>query len=642
MNFKLYKRLFTYLIPNLHLAVIGVAMIFLLTFSGAASLFMLKPIFDGILSKSKSELIAQEKSAGSGDALRFAVGLAKYSAQEMKFVVVGKKPFKEAKQAISSNFNGYLKRGPVGEILLMVVVFIAIGVTVKTMSEYARRIIFLNLNLRTMTRVRTDMYDKVMTFSMPFFNEHKAGKLINRVVGEVNVIQDIIITNASGLITNSVLILFYFAMILWIDWKLTAVLIICFAPLVFLLDKLAHYLKSFQRKLQEILGDMLSTAQEAFAGIRLVISTNTQGFEAERYRESVKRLQKTSLKIGKYDLLAAPISELITTLIGLGIIVYALKSRVMNLDSQMTSGDFVVYVAFMFSMMKPIKDLNGLFISLQRGMVVAGRVFEIMDTQTTIPEKDNAVDLKEFKDKIEFKSVTFGYLKDTQVLKNLSFTIRKGEVLALVGSSGGGKTTIADMLSRLYDPDSGAIYIDGYDLRDLTLKSLRNKLGIVTQETILFHDSVRNNIAYGLGSVSLNEIEKAATVANAMEFIGSLPQGFDTIIGDRGTKLSGGQRQRLCIARAVLRNPEILIFDEATSALDNESEAKVQVAIDNLIKNRTAIVIAHRLSTIKRASKIAVVDKGQLIEMGSHSELIALGGAYARLYNMQFHDGTSL
>ncbi|MBL8026123.1 MAG: ABC transporter ATP-binding protein [Fibrobacteres bacterium] len=636
MNFILYRRLFSYLKPNMHLAIAGMAMIFLLTFSGAASLFMLKPIFDGILSKTKEELIAQENRAKPGEALRFAKSIVRQSGYELKQAVKGEKSFKQAKISISSSFNDYLKSGPVGSILIFVVLVIAVGIAIKTMSEYARRIIFLALNLRTMARVRTDMYDKVMTFSMPFFNEHKAGKLLNRVVGEVNIIQDIIITNASGIITNVVMVVFYFAMILWIDWKLTLILIFCFMPMLFLLDKLARFLKGFQHKLQEIIGEMLSTAQEAFAGIRLVIGSSTQKFEADRYKNAVKRLQKTSFKIGRYDLLAAPISELTTTIIGLGIVVFALKTRVMNTSSDMTSGDFVVYVAFMFSMMKPIKDLNSLFVSLQRGMVIAGRVFEILDTPTTIPEKINAVELKTFTDGIEFKNVTFGYLKDAPVLKNLSFKIKKGEIIALVGPSGGGKTTLADMLPRLYDPDIGSVNIDGYDMRDLKLDSIRKRMGIVTQETILFHDTVRNNIAYGLDNVKEEDLVKASEAANAMEFIKDLPNGFETVIGDRGTKLSGGQRQRLCIARAVLRNPDILIFDEATSALDNESEAKVQTAIDHLIEKRTAVVIAHRLSTIKRATRILVIDDGVITESGSHEELMAKRGTYSRLYELQF------
>jgi subfamily B ATP-binding cassette protein MsbA len=641
MNFKLYKRLFKYLAPNIHLAIAGIAMIFLLTFSGAASLFMLKPIFDGILSKSKEELIAQEHRARPDEAIKFAKTMVNSSVDEIKFVIKKQKLFKEAKTAISTRFNDYLKNGPVGEILIFVVLFIAFGVTIKSMSEYARRIIFLALNLRTMTRVRTDMYDKVMTFSMPFFNEHKSGKLLNRVVGEVNVIQEIIISNASGIITNSVLILFYFVMIMWIDWKLTLLLILCFAPMIFLLDKLARFLKGFQHKLQEILGEMLSTAQEAFAGIRLVIGSSTQKYEADRYRDTVKKLQKISFKIGRYDLLASPISELITTFIGLGIVVYALKTRVMNVNSDMTSGDFVVYVAFMFSMMKPIKDLNSLFISLQRGMVVAGRVFEILDTPTTIPEKPNAIELKSFSSSIDFKNVTFGYIKGTPVLKNLSFSIKKGEIIALVGPSGGGKTTLADMLPRLYDPDSGSVNIDGHDMRDLKLASIRTRMGIVTQDTILFHDTVKNNIAYGLANITMDALEKAAEAANALAFIRELPLGFETIIGDRGTKLSGGQRQRLCIARAVLRNPDILIFDEATSALDNESEAKVQAAIDHLIEKRTAVVIAHRLSTIKRATRILVIDDGVITESGSHEELIVKRGTYSRLYKLQFRTSDS-
>jgi subfamily B ATP-binding cassette protein MsbA len=390
--------------------------------------------------------------------------------------------------------------------------------------------------------------------------------------------------------------------------------------------------------MQELLGSIFAVAQETLQSMRLVIASNTQKHESRRYEKAVHDYQKITLKLSKYDLLAAPISEFIATVIGLGIVVYALKSRVINPDSSMTAGDFVVYVAAMFAMMKPIKDLNSFFVGLQRSLVVAGRVFEIQDRVTSVQEAPDAQDLADFKDCIEYRNVSFAYQPGAPVIKNISFKIRKGEVVALVVPSGGGKTTLVDLLPRLYDPDSGAILLDGKDLREYKLSSLRNKMGIVTQETILFHDTVRNNIAYGFENADAATVKKAADVANATEFIENLPEKTGTVIGDRGARLSGGQRQRLCIARAILRNPEILIFDEATSALDNESEAKVQDAIDHLIENRTAVVIAHRLSTIKRASKIIVVAEGEIKEAGTHDELMRTSGIYKRLYDLQFRD----
>ncbi len=638
MKLKLLKRIFSYLVPQAHLAAIGVGLIFLLTFSGAVSIIMLKPIFDGILVKSKAELIESEKKTGAKETLRFAKDFSHYSYIIIKDAVKRKVTLKQAKNSISSYFNNYLKTGPASGVLILVAIFISIGIGIKTMSEYARRMIFLVLNLRIMTRVRMDMYKKVMTFSMPFFNEYKSGYLLNRIIGEVNVIQDLIVSTASGILTNIVMAAFYFFMILYIDWKLTLALIVCFIPLIFLLDRLAVFLKKFQHKIQEVLGAIYAVAQETLCSMRLVVASNTQNYETKRYEKAVFDYQRLTLKLSKYDLLAAPISELVTTAIGLGIVVYALKTRVINPNSTMTAGDFVVYITFMFAMMKPIKDLNSFFVSLQRSLVVAGRVFDIMDRHTTIIDAPDALHLPEFKESIEFRNITFAYRKDTPVLKNICFRINKGDVVALVGPSGGGKSTLVDLLPRLYDPDNGDIFVDNKNIKGYTLSSLRGKMGIVTQETILFHDTVRNNIAYGLEGISDEKIRKAAEIANASEFIEELPEKYNTIIGDRGTRLSGGQRQRLSIARAILRNPAILIFDEATSALDNESEAKVQNAIDHLIENRTAVVVAHRLSTIKRANKIIVIDEGIIKEHGTHEELIQHGGVYKRLYDLQFRE----
>jgi subfamily B ATP-binding cassette protein MsbA len=627
-----------YLYPHLHLAVIGVILIFLLTITSSINIFMLKPIFDGVLVKSKAELIASEEHRASGYALTYLKDFSRFAGQQLRDVIRGEASLKEAKGAISRHFNDYLKRGAISDILLLVTIIIIAGVGIKCLSEYGRRLVFLILNLRIMMKVRMDVYEKVMHFSMPFFNEFKTGYLMNRIIGEVSIIQQLVIKTASGFITNVVQIIFFFLIILYIDWKLTLILILFFPPLLFFLDRLAIYLKRYQKKIQELVGSIMAVAQETLAGIRLIIVSNRQEYEAKRYENTVADFQKTMLKTSKYDFLAAPVSEFVTTVIGLGIVVYALKSRVINVNSAMTSGDFIVYIAFMFSMMRPIKQLNTFFIQWQRGMVVAGRVYEILDREPTIKNAENAVDLDTFKDRIEFKNVTFAYRKGIPVLKRISFSIKKGEVVAIVGPSGAGKTTLVDLLPRLYDPQTGEIVIDGVNIKGYTLASLRDKMGIVTQDTILFHDTVKKNIAYGNSKATQEAVEQAAAVANASEFIQALPEKYETIIGERGTRLSGGERQRLCIARAILRDPDILIFDEATSSLDNESEAKVQRAIDNLIRNRTAVVIAHRLSTIKHADRIFVVDEGEIKETGTHDELIEEGGIYKKLYDLQFRD----
>src|SRR3989339_34410 len=637
-NFTLYRRMLGYMAPHLHLAVLGILFILLFTVSSSVGIFTLKPLFDGILTKSKADLIQSEKNATPGHAMTYAREFGALAYSEIVQVVRREKGFKQVKNEFGAHFNGYLRTGSVSSILMLTVFMIVAGVGVKCFSEYSKNMFFLRLNLRIMKRVRMDIYEKVMGFSMPFFNEYKIGFLMNRIINEVGIMQSLIITTASAMITNIAQVLFFFVILIVMDVKLTLILMLCFPPLVYMLDKVASYLKGFQSRLQNLVGTIMSVVQETLTGIRLVIASNKQKYEVQRYEKAVDEFQSVTKKLSKFDFLAAPLSEFVTTIICLGIVVYALKSRVMNPESSMTSGDFVVYVAFMFSMMRPIKALNSFLVSFQKGMVVAGRVYDILDRDPIIKNSDNAVTLTEFKDSIEFRNVVFSYARDKQVLKGINLTIKRGEIVALVGSSGGGKTTLVDLLPRLYDPDSGEVIIDGRNISEYTLESLRDRMGVVTQETILFHDTVRNNIAYGSPAASLDDLRKAAAVANALDFIEELPNKWDTIIGERGTLLSGGQRQRLCIARAVLRNPDILIFDEATSALDNESEAKVQEAIDNLIKNRTAIVIAHRLSTIRRADNIVVVDNGSIAETGTHDDLMKNDGIYKRLYNLQFRD----
>jgi subfamily B ATP-binding cassette protein MsbA len=637
-NLKLFKRMMGYLVPHIPLTIVGLFLILIFTVFSSVNIFMLKPVFDGILVKSKRELIDSDKNAKPGAAKTFLKDFSKSATQDLAAALKGEKPFKAARRDISGRFNHYLKTAPISEILFFIVVFILTAVGIKCGAEYIRRLVFLSINMRIMTRVRMDVYRKVMGFSMHFFNQYKVGYLMSRIIGEVSIVQDLVVATASGIATNLIQTLFFFSVILYLDFKLTLILMVCLPPLMLLLDRLANWLKKYQQKIQEIIGHIMSVAQETLAGIRLVIVSNRQDYENRRYEKSVTDFQRSMMQISRLDYLAAPISEFITTILGLGIVVYALRTRVMNPASAMTSGDFVVYVAFMFSMMRPIKQLNTFFVNWQKGMVIAGRVYEMLDRQALIQNSPGAAPLERFEQKIEFKRAGFAYKAGMPVLSDISFTIRKGEVVAVVGPSGAGKTTLVDLLPRLYDVSGGEVCIDGKNVRDYTLESLRDKMGIVTQDTILFHDTVGRNIAYGNDAASAEEIRRAAEVANAADFIDSMPLKYDTVIGERGTRLSGGERQRVCIARAILRNPEILIFDEATSALDNESEAKVQKAIDNLIKDRTAVVIAHRLSTIKHADKIVVLDGGRIREMGSHDELIAKQGIYKRLYDMQFRD----
>jgi subfamily B ATP-binding cassette protein MsbA len=371
--------------------------------------------------------------------------------------------------------------------------------------------------------------------------------------------------------------------------------------------------------------------------MRIVKAFSMEEFEATKFFQTTRDYFRSLVRMTRIRHLASPINDLLATAAGIIILMYA-GSRILSGTGELQAGDFMTYVVSMFSLIKPAKELSQIHIKLQEGMAAAERVFEVLDTPETITDRPGARAVEMCGDGISFERVSFHYDQHEPVLKDISFDIKCGEVVALVGPSGAGKTTLFNLLPRFYDPQGGRILVDGCDTRDLSLKSLRGLMGIVTQETFLFHDTIRSNIAYGLSGVPDDTIIEAARMANAHEFIRSFPQQYETVVGSRGVRLSGGQRQRIAIARALLRNPQILLFDEATSALDTESERQVQEAIDRLLTGRTTMVIAHRLSTIKHADRIIVLDRGEIVEQGTHDALMQTEGLYHRLYTMQFRD----
>ncbi|HOX25582.1 MAG TPA: ABC transporter transmembrane domain-containing protein [Candidatus Krumholzibacteria bacterium] len=490
------------------------------------------------------------------------------------------------------------------------------------------------IGLRLIKDLRDDVYAKFLELPLGFYHRYRAGELISRATNDVQIANKTINVSFTNLVRDPAQILGYVVICLWISVTLT-LLALVILPLTFvMIVTVGKHLRRYSHRQQERLADLTSVLQETVYGIRVVKAFAMERFERDRYLRESKRLLREMFKIARMQRLTSPLTEVLSA--GVGAVILWFGGREVFVAQSLPPEAFLTFLGALFSMVHPIKELTGVNNGIQEGMAAADRLFEIIDSPGETGDEGVKAELPPVRGRVELRGVDFAYLPTEPVLRGIDLVAEPGEVVALVGSSGAGKSTLVDLIPRFYDPQAGQVLIDGRDVREVTLASLRRSLGIVTQEVILFNDTVRANIAYGLADVSRDRLEAAARAANAHEFIQRLPDGYDTVIGDRGTKLSGGQRQRLSIARAVLKDPPILILDEATSALDTESEQLVQEAIDRLVRNRTTFVIAHRLSTIRSASRIYTLKDGRIVESGTHAELLAAGGVYADLYNLQF------
>ena len=488
------------------------------------------------------------------------------------------------------------------------------------------------MRTRTLQRMRNEMFERTMGMNVGYFSDQRKGDIMSKITSDVMVVQFCITNTLQVAFREPFLIIGYCVLMVNISWQLT-VFSILYLPIVgLLIGTIVKRLRHPAQRGQERMGDMVSVMEESLSGVKAVKSYNAFSYIRNKFRTINAEMSNILISMARKQQLASPMSEFLgITAIS---VVLVFGGSLVQSGALMASG-FVAYIAAFSQLTRPLRAFIDQFANINQGIAAGERVFSIMDAQSTVQDKADAVEMKEFKDKIEFRAVGFSYDDTREILHDISFEVRKGETVALVGPSGGGKSTLSELIPRFYDAERGAIYIDGRPITDYTQESLRAHMGIVSQETILFNDSIRNNIAMGREDVSDEQIVAAAKVANAHDFIMQSEAGYATNIGDRGTKLSGGQRQRLSIARAVLRNPEILILDEATSALDTESEKLVQEALTTLLEGRTSVVIAHRLSTIHNADRIVVIDAGRIAEQGTHAELIEKGGIYAKLIEMQ-------
>ncbi|TAH11109.1 MAG: ABC transporter ATP-binding protein [Runella slithyformis] len=511
---------------------------------------------------------------------------------------------------------------------------IIISVFFANVFRYFSVRIIETFKAHTVAQLRQAVFDNAVGLSLSFFSNERKGDLISRITTDVQEVEGSVGRGFSALFKELFLLIFMFITLFLFSFKLTLFTLVIIPLSGALIGGLAKKLKESATEVQQRLSNIISLLDETFGGIRVVKGFNAEHFIRARFIAENQGYRNSVLKMLFRQEIAPPFSEFMGISVVAGILLYG-GSMVLSEQSDLTAADFVTYIVIFSQVLRPAKEISNAVGGIQRGIASGERILQLIDTPLTVTDAPNSLVIKDFNKEIEVKNVCFEYESGTPVLQDVCFKIQKGQTVALVGSSGGGKSTIADLIPRFYDPTQGQILIDGNDLRAVTTTSLRNLMGIVTQESILFNDSIFNNIAFGSNATEV-QVVAAAQIANAHDFILEQPEGYQTTIGDRGTKLSGGQRQRISIARAILKNPPILILDEATSALDTESEKLVQDALTNLMKNRTTLVIAHRLSTIQHADQILVINNGQIVEHGTHDELLKRNdGFYRKLSLLQ-------
>lgn len=604
---RIFKQMFPYIIPYKFHVIWNVIYSLLYAFFGTLAFVTLIPMLSVLFDKTRQVLI-EPKYTGITSIKNYALDLLSY------------------KLTVYTNSNQPEKA------LLLTIILIITTFLLKNIVGYLSSFHMMHLRNGVSNDVRKMMFDKIISLPIPFFSERRKGDVMTRMLGDIGEVQNSFFAILDLMVKEPLTIIFSIITMFYISTKLTLFVFI-FLPIAgLIISRIGKSLKSKSLQLQNESGNLISVVEETLTGLKVVKAYNAEPLFKAKFGGILDRTLKLSNAIGSKNNLASPMSEF------MGIVTIAVLlwygGHLVLIDKSIEGSVFITYMGLAYNILTPAKAITKASYALKNGLAAADRVFEIIDQPNTIANQPNAIDKKDFTEKITIENINFAYQEDN-VLKNFSIEVPKGKTVALVGQSGSGKSTIANLLTRFYDVQSGEIKVDGINIKDMTVESLRDLLGIVTQDSILFNDSIKNNLIIGKPNASDEEIIHALKIANAYEFVKDLPEGIHTNIGDAGGRLSGGQKQRLSIARAVLKNPPIMILDEATSALDTESEKLVQVALENMMQNRTSIVIAHRLSTIQKADNIIVMQKGEIVEQGTHDALIAKNGTYAKLVTMQ-------
>ena len=552
--------------------------------------------------------------------------------------VTEKIPFQLDTATIKHLFNYYVTQikieyGP-SATLILIGSFAVLATALKTGFAYLGAYELIYIRNGVVRDIRRKIYLKILSLPLPFFSEERKGDIIARMTGDVQEVEASVMSSLDMFFQSPILIIVYLAMMLIMSWQLTLFVFILLPIMGTLIGRVGKNLKRHSWEGQTKMGEILALMEETLSGLRIIKAFNAEKKMDTRFSEENEEYRQIQNRLMRRRSLAHPMSEFLGTIV-IVIILWFGGSLGLGQNASRTPDVVISYSALFYCIINPAKNLTNAYYSIQKGMAAMDRIDVILNAESSIQEPVHPQKLTQFNNQIEYKDVEFSYNESKKVLKRINLTIPKGKTIALVGQSGSGKSTFVDLLPRFYDVQKGQITIDGIDIRELSFFNLREFMGNVNQDPILFNDTIYNNIAFGVESATPEDVENAARIANAHEFIMQTEKGYQTTIGDRGGKLSGGQRQRLSIARAVLKNPPIMILDEATSALDTESEKLVQEALDNLMKNRTSIVIAHRLSTIKNADLICVFHEGEIVERGTHEELLAQKGIYTKLYSMQ-------